>query len=54
MGSVLAKSALLSERERLPTRSVIFVLLPQRYREQQGIFCLEAEDAPGTAFVVKS
>src|SRR5437899_2343452 len=27
--SVLAKSGLLSERERLPTRSLIFVLLPQ-------------------------
>ncbi len=27
--SVLAKSGLLSERERLPTRSLIFVLLPE-------------------------
>ena len=34
--SVLAKSGLLSERERLPTRSLIFVLIPQGYRDQQG------------------
>jgi hypothetical protein len=44
--SVLSKSGLLSERERLPTRSLIFVLLPQGYRDQQGTFRLEA--APGT------
>jgi hypothetical protein len=40
--SVLAKSALLSELERLPTRSLIFVLLPQGYEEQKGTFRLEA------------
>jgi hypothetical protein len=39
--SVLAKSGLLSERERLPTRSVIFVLLPQGYADQGGTFRLE-------------
>ena len=45
--SVLAKSGLLSERERLPTRSLIFILLPQGYREQGGTFRLEtAPDDP--------
>lgn len=41
--SVLAKSGLLSERERLPTCSLIFILLPQGYQPQQGTFRLEAE-----------
>jgi hypothetical protein len=40
--SVLSKSGLLSERERLPTRSLIFVLLPQGYQEQHGTFRLMA------------
>jgi hypothetical protein len=40
--SVLAKSGLLSERERLPTWSLIFVLQPQGYQEQEGAFRLEA------------
>jgi hypothetical protein len=44
--SVLAKSGLLSERERLPTRSLIFVLLPQGYQDQEGKFRLEAEGEP--------
>jgi hypothetical protein len=44
--SVLAKSGLLSERERLPTRSLIFVLLPQAYQEQQGQFRLEVAAEP--------
>ena len=43
--SVLAKSGLLSERERLPTRSLLFILMPQGYREQGGTFRLET--APG-------
>lgn len=34
--SVLAKSGLLSERERLPTLSLVYVLLPQGYQAQQG------------------
>jgi hypothetical protein len=38
---VLAKSGLLSERERLPTRSVVFVLLPKGYKEQKGTFQLK-------------
>ncbi len=46
--SVLAKSGLLSERERLPTRSLIFVLLPQGYRPQGGHFLLEAEEGEPT------
>jgi hypothetical protein len=40
--SVLAKSGLLSERERLPTRCLIFVLLPQGYKNHKGTFRLEA------------
>jgi hypothetical protein len=46
--SVLAKSGLLSERERLPTRSLIFVFLPQGYRTQEGTFRLEAEEGEPT------
>jgi hypothetical protein len=38
--SVLAKSGLLSERERLPTRSLIFVLLPTGYKPQNNTFRL--------------
>jgi hypothetical protein len=34
--SILAKSGLLSERERLPTRTLVFILTPERYREQGG------------------
>jgi hypothetical protein len=41
--SVLAKSGLLSERERLPTLSLIFVLLPRGYRKQQGTFQLKIQ-----------
>jgi hypothetical protein len=44
--SVLAKSGLLSERERLPTFSLI--LLPQGYRDQHGQFRLEAEEGQPT------
>jgi hypothetical protein len=40
--SVLAKSGLLSERERLATRSLVFILLPQGYQPQHGHFRLEA------------
>lgn len=46
--SVLAKSGLLSERERLPTRSLIFILLPQGYEAQKGTFRLEVEPATPT------
>jgi hypothetical protein len=46
--SVLAKSGLLSERERLPTRTLIFVLLPQGYQTQDGTFRLEAEEGEPT------
>src|SRR5207244_1177004 len=34
--SILAKSSLLSERERLPTVSLLFILRPRRYRPQKG------------------
>src|SRR5438552_3449918 len=34
--SVLAKSGLLSERERLPTVSLVFVLRPRGYKPQRG------------------
>ena len=38
--SILAKSALLAERERLPVRSLVYVLRPRRYRPQGGRFRL--------------
>ncbi len=44
--SMLAKSGLLSERERLPTLSLLFTLMPQGYREQKGTFRLEAGGKP--------
>ena len=40
--SVLAKSGLLSERERLPCVSLLFVLRPLAYTEQHGTFRLKA------------
>jgi hypothetical protein len=46
--SVLAKSGLLSERERLPTFSLIFVLLPQGYQKQKGTFQLRIDSARRT------
>jgi hypothetical protein len=46
--SILAKSGLLSERERLPTRSLLFILLPEGYRPQNGVFRLEAEEGEPT------
>src|SRR5579859_3309031 len=36
--NILAKSGLLSERERLPTRTLVFVLRPEGYREQNDTF----------------
>jgi hypothetical protein len=44
--SLLAKSGLLSERERLPTVSVVFILLPRGYRAQAGQFRLQALAGP--------
>jgi hypothetical protein len=38
--SILAKSALLSERERLPTVSLVYILRPRGYRAQKGSFRL--------------
>lgn len=43
--SVLAKSGLLSERERMPTLSLIFVFLPQGYQSQRGRIQLSVEGA---------
>jgi hypothetical protein len=43
---LLAKSALLSERERLPTLTLVFILLPRGYREQGGRFRLEVAGRP--------
>src|SRR5215831_6580820 len=40
--SILAKSGLLSERERLPTLSLLYVLLPRGYRSLRGRFHLRA------------
>jgi len=44
--SVLAKSGLLSERERLPTMSLVFILLPRGYRAQHGRFQLAVNGKP--------
>jgi hypothetical protein len=41
--SILSKSALLSERERLPTISVVYILRPRGYRPQGGHFRLAVE-----------
>jgi hypothetical protein len=38
--NMLAKSGLLSERERLPTETFVFVLTPDGYREQNSTFPL--------------
>jgi hypothetical protein len=45
-GNILAKSGLLSERERLPTRTLVFVLTRPRYRPQHGTFRLAAGGHP--------
>jgi hypothetical protein len=44
--SVLSKSGLLSERERLPTVSVVYILRPRGYRPQGGQFRLAVEEGP--------
>ena len=44
--SVLAKSGLLAERERLPVESLIYVLLPRGYRPQGGTFQLARPSGP--------
>src|SRR5690348_10752798 len=44
--SVLAKSGLLSERERLPSVSLVFYLRPDGYRPLGGTFRLEAVAGP--------
>jgi predicted transposase YdaD len=42
----MAKSGLLSERERLPTLSLIFILRRRGYREQHGNFRLQVGSRP--------
>jgi hypothetical protein len=44
--SVLVKSALLSEREQLPTVSLVFIQRPRRYHPQKGEFRLSARGKP--------
>jgi hypothetical protein len=44
--SILSKSALLSERERLPTVSLVYVLRPRGYRPQKGSFSLAVDGTP--------
>lgn len=44
--SVLSKSGLLSERERLPTVSVVYILRPRGYRPQGGQFRLGTDKGP--------
>lgn len=46
--SLLAKSGMLSERERLPTCSLIFILSPEGYHPQHGQFRLEVEEGEPT------
>ncbi len=41
--NLLAKSGLLSERERLPTLCLVYVLRPRGYKPQQGRFQLEVQ-----------
>jgi hypothetical protein len=44
--SVLAKSAMLAERERLPVRSLVYVLLRRGYHQQRGTLRLKLADGP--------
>jgi hypothetical protein len=44
--NILAKSALLSERERLPTCTLVFILKRDGYRAQRGRFRLAARGRP--------
>jgi hypothetical protein len=41
--NLLAKSGLLSERERLPTLCLVYILRPRGYKPQQGRFQLDVE-----------
>lgn len=44
--NVLAKAAMLSEREKLPTLSVLFILRPRGYKNLSGEFLLQAGSQP--------
>jgi hypothetical protein len=39
--NVRAKSGMLSERERLPTLALVYVMRPKGYRERDGQFLLQ-------------
>src|SRR5580692_11286854 len=41
--NLLAKSGLLSERERLPTICLVYILRPKAYKSQEGRFQLQVE-----------
>src|SRR5262249_30908629 len=47
--NLLTKAALLSERERVPTRTVAFILQRRGYRPQGGLFRLEVQGRPTQA-----
>ncbi len=49
--SVLAKSGLLSERERLPTRRLLSILAPHGHRSQDGEVRLVAEEDEPTQHI---
>jgi hypothetical protein len=44
--NILSKSALLSEREQLPTQTFVFILTPDGYRDQNGTFQLAVAARP--------
>jgi hypothetical protein len=44
--NILAKSGLLSERERLPTRTLLFILTPTGHQDQRGTFRLNVDEEP--------
>jgi hypothetical protein len=44
--SILSKAGLLSERDRLPTVSLVYILRPRAYRPQGGQFRLAVEGEP--------
>src|SRR5271154_5965263 len=44
--SILSKSGLLAERERLPVMSLVFILQPEGYSDQNGTMKLVVDDVP--------
>jgi len=51
--SILSKSGLLAERERLPVVSLVYILQPQGYRAQGGMFRLQVGKKPTQQGVVR-